>query len=121
MAARPCRATRCPNLVKSKAEQGFCDDHASQRGAWVRERRAGSTTSRGYGAAWQRLRASILKRDHYICQCSVCSGLGRVREATEVDHIVGKASGGTDDPGNLQAINHDCHKEKTARESNRRE
>jgi len=44
-----------------------------------------------------------------------------VREATEVDHVIGKANGGTDDPGNLQAINHDCHKEKTALESNRRE
>lgn len=36
--------------------------------------------------------------------------------AREVDHIVPKAQGGTDDDGNLQAINVLCHKAKTLRE-----
>jgi 5-methylcytosine-specific restriction enzyme A len=72
-----------------------------------------SAEARGYGAAWVRLRAQILKRDKYVCQCSECARLGRVRPANEVDHVVPKAKGGTDDPSNLQAINRDCHKLKT--------
>ncbi|WP_247360100.1 HNH endonuclease signature motif containing protein [Ralstonia pseudosolanacearum] len=39
-----------------------------------------------------------------------------MRLATEVDHIVPKARGGTDDDDNLQAINVECHRAKTVRE-----
>jgi len=42
---------------------------------------------------------------------------GRIHAANEVDHIVSKAKGGTDDEGNLQAIAADCHKEKTIKEN----
>jgi 5-methylcytosine-specific restriction protein A len=58
-----------------------------------------------------------LKRDQYLCRCDDCVRLGRIREAHEVDHIVALAHGGTDDDGNLRAINRDCHKVKTQRES----
>ncbi|AJG17323.1 phage holin [Pseudomonas plecoglossicida] len=34
-----------------------------------------------------------------------------------MDHIVALAHGGTDDDDNLRAINRDCHKAKTQRES----
>jgi len=37
--------------------------------------------------------------------------------AHEVDHIIPKAQGGTDDPGNLRAINRDCHRAKTQKEA----
>jgi 5-methylcytosine-specific restriction protein A len=36
--------------------------------------------------------------------------------ATEVDHIIPKAKGGTDDPSNLAAINAGCHRRKTLRD-----
>ena len=36
--------------------------------------------------------------------------------AKEVDHILAKANGGTDDPNNLQSICVACHREKTAKE-----
>jgi 5-methylcytosine-specific restriction protein A len=36
--------------------------------------------------------------------------------ATEVDHIVPKSQGGTDDDDNLQAICSPCHKTKTGSE-----
>jgi len=36
--------------------------------------------------------------------------------ASEVDHIVAKGDGGTDDPTNLQALCRRCHEEKTAKE-----
>lgn len=81
------------------------------------DRQRGSRQERGYGAAWEQTRKRILSRDCGLCQCDDCKALTRVRVATEVDHRVPKAQGGTDDDGNLQAINRDCHKLKTAREA----
>lgn len=83
---------------------------------WTDSRR-GSRHARGYGSEWDRLRVQILKRDNYLCQCQDCRALGRIKPASEVDHIVNKAQGGTDDPSNLQAINPDCHRVKSAREA----
>ena len=80
----------------------------------------GSSHARGYGQAWRVLRARVLRRDQYLCQCDQCKGLGRVRVAHEVDHIVPKALGGTDAMDNLQAINHQCHIEKTTRDLGQR-
>ena len=67
--------------------------------------------SRGYGASWDRLRAQAMKRDTYMCQ--PCKKSGFITNATQVDHIVPKAKGGTDDLDNLQAICSECHKSKT--------
>jgi 5-methylcytosine-specific restriction protein A len=78
-----------------------------------------SRQSRGYGAAWDKLRLAVLKRDHYVCQCSECKAQDRVTPATEVDHRIPKAQGGTDDPSNLQAINAVCHQRKTQAETGR--
>lgn len=79
-----------------------------------------SRHKRGYGTAWNKLRLMVLRRDNGICQCVDCQG-GKLRltAATEVDHIKPKADGGTDDLSNLQAINKECHKKKTAREQGR--
>ena len=80
-----------------------------------------SRQERGYGAAWDKLRLEILRRDNGLCQCDRCKG-GKVflKIATEVDHIIPKSQGGTDDPDNLQAINKDCHKRKTQEEQGKR-
>ena len=75
----------------------------------------GSRHERGYGSAWVKARARILTRDSHLCQ--PCLAKGRPTPATEVDHIKPKAKGGTDDDDNLQAICHDCHKEKTEAEA----
>jgi 5-methylcytosine-specific restriction protein A len=58
----------------------------------------------------------IMTRDAGLCQ--PCQAAGRVTIAAQVDHIVPKARGGTDDPGNLQAICRQCHQAKTDREKN---
>nr|WP_238270386.1 HNH endonuclease [Paraburkholderia terrae] len=108
---RPCKQPGCRALVTD----GYCDAHAHKASNWrKREDRTGSTTARGYGAAWQRKRKWILDRDHGLCQ--PCLQKGRVTEASQVDHIKAKADGGTDDDGNLQSICEPCHKTKTARE-----
>lgn len=67
----------------------------------------------GYGSAWDKLRLVVLKRDGYLCQCLDCKSTGRVRLATDVDHIQPKAKGGTDALDNLQAIHRDCHRVKS--------
>ncbi|MDF3837140.1 HNH endonuclease [Cupriavidus basilensis] len=114
---RPCRHRGCKALVRGG---GYCEAHKAESSNWSKgEARKGSTTARGYGYRWQRLREFILARDCGICQCEECKALGRVRIATEVDHRVPKAEGGTDDPENLRAINADCHKAKTGREGRR--
>jgi len=76
--------------------------------------RAG-TTARGYGWQWQQLRLRILQRDLY--QCQACKRAGRITPARDVDHILNRASGGTDDPDNLQALCKLCHAAKTEREA----
>lgn len=74
-----------------------------------------SRHTRGYGAAWDKLRKVIMARDSYLCQ--PCLAKGRPTPANAVDHITPKAKGGTDDPANLQAICHDCHEAKTTQEN----
>ena len=66
---------------------------------------------RGYGAQWDKLRKQVLRRDAYLCR--PCLADDRLTSATEVDHIVPKAKGGTDTPSNLQAICRACHRAKT--------
>jgi 5-methylcytosine-specific restriction protein A len=79
-------------------------------------RHKASRHARGYGGAWERLRKAILIRDGFACQ--VCKQQGVLCAATQVDHIIPKSRGGTDERDNLQAICGSCHKQKTARESN---
>jgi 5-methylcytosine-specific restriction enzyme A len=77
--------------------------------AWSKE----SSTARGYGFAWQKLRLVILERDCYLCQCAECAKRQVPLPANEVDHILPKAQGGTDDESNLRAVNTECHKRLT--------
>ena len=66
--------------------------------AWSTE----SRHARGYDHRWVKLRAIALTRDMHLCQ--PCLATGRATPATQVDHIIPKASGGTDDLDNLQSI-----------------
>lgn len=73
----------------------------------------GTTTERGYGYRWQKIRKLVLARDP--C-CKICERQGRLAVSTDVDHITPKSKGGTDDMGNLQGACHSCHSRKTATE-----
>lgn len=103
-----CRRPGCNALTTS----GYCDQHAKLRIAQGYGK--GKTTARGYGHAWRKVRAMILRRDAYLCQA--CKAVGKLTPATEVDHFTPKAHGGTDAPANLRAICRECHRAKTARE-----
>ncbi|WP_081280931.1 HNH endonuclease signature motif containing protein [Stenotrophomonas maltophilia] len=66
---------------------------------------------------WRRLRAVVLAREP-LCRCCAGqgrAGQGRVRPATEVDHIDGDDSNNAD--SNLQPLCRPCHSAKTAREN----
>lgn len=72
-----------------------------------------SSTERGYGSRWQRIRAHVLRTQPL---CRPCFADGRVTAATEVDHVVPKVDGGGDEIDNLQPICRRCHADKSARE-----
>ncbi len=96
----PCLQPGCPELTANR----YCDRHRREY-----DQRRGGSSARGYGAAWRRLRLVILHRD------PVCRACGR-EPANEVDHIVSKTNGGTDDPSNLQGLCKACHSRKTVLE-----
>lgn len=111
---RQCRQHTC--AATTTARNGYCEAHQALASGWMDERR-GSSTERGYGGRWRKLRDRIMRRDKALCQ--PCMGKGRVMPAVAVDHIVPKAEGGTDADENLQAICEPCHKLKTENESKR--
>lgn len=76
----------------------------AQRREYDRE----SPSRRGYGRRWERLRAMILNQEPLCRECG--------EPATDVDHIVPRALGGTDAAENLQPLCHACHSRKTGRE-----
>ena len=69
------------------------------------------------GRPWRRKREAVMKRDQYLCQ--LCKKQGRITEATEMDHIVNVAEGGTDEESNLQALCTPCHDAKSQAEARR--
>ncbi len=121
MAARPksiCRKVACGALIDAP---GYCEKHAQQAVGWNRSHGDKSSTERGYGWAWQQLRARILSRDGGLCKIK---RPGCTFVAHEVDHKIGKeaarAQGWTedqiDDESNLQSTCVTCHKAKTQEE-----
>ena len=77
-----------------------------------------SRQERGYGAQWIKLRNVILARDKHLCQPCLAKGL--LTAATEVDHVISKAKGGTDAMENLRSICSPCHRRKTTIDAGRR-
>ena len=119
MARRPqrlCRATGCRALHRNA--NGYCDEHAHLAKVWTKKP---EQAGRG-GRPWRRLRDQILERDGYLCQCEDCKRRPLPLVAHEVDHIDntrGPNGELNDDPGNLRAINRDCHRAKSQAEAQR--
>lgn len=103
---RGCATRGCAGLTRER----YCPDckPVAQRNY---DRRRGSSSHRGYGAAWRRLRLRVLARQDYICCETDCNA-----EATEVDHIIPKSRGGTDDLENLQGLCKPHHSRKTVQD-----
>lgn len=111
-APRPCSHPGCGVLVRDGS--GRCVKHPKKSFSTAGKPQ-GSRHERGYGTAWEKLRAVIMLRDMYLCK--PCGDSGRLTPAHAVDHIVPKAALGTDESDNLQAICKECHKRKTAVEA----
>lgn len=60
------------------------------------------TQRNGSTRAWRKVRAEVLKRDHY--RCFYCGD-----PATTADHLLPVSRGGTDDPKNLVAACSNCN------------
>lgn len=106
---RQCVTPGCPNIVPrgSRCEDCRRDQYQARR------EREGTSSQKGYGVSWQRLRAHVLAGEPL---CRHCAREGRVVVATEVDHIVPRAQGGSDALTNLQALCKSCHSRKTLSE-----
>jgi 5-methylcytosine-specific restriction endonuclease McrA len=72
------------------------------------------------GANLQRLRARVIARAGWHCECERCrAGLPMRLTATtwELDHILPLYQGGTNAVDNLRALHVDCHKRVTAQQA----
>ncbi len=103
---KPCAHPGCGTLTNST----YCEKH---RLAHTWNHGGKSRQERGYGRAWEKLREHVLLRDMRLCQ-ECLRKESMVTLATEVDHILPKSQGGTDDLDNLQSLCHRCHSKKTA-------
>lgn len=105
-----------PQRLRGICSQPFCNARAVSRGrcalhprpAMIGGQKRPSASAQGYGAEWRRIRAAHL-RDYPACV--VC---GMIDPSNNIDHIIPKAHGGTDDTSNLQTLCHVHHSIKTA-------
>lgn len=107
---KACRKQGCKNITTDSS--GYCDEHKDC--GWSRHQKGKTSSQRGYGSQWRKLRLIVLERDKHLCQA--CLKRGLYVNATTVDHIVAKAHGGNDDLSNLQSLCYPCHRAKTAKE-----
>lgn len=110
-APKPCTHPGCGALVRDGTSR--CPKHPRENK--YATRRDGSRHERGYGKVWDRLRKAVLLRDKGLCQ--PCLARDDVTSGNEVDHIIPKSQGGTDEETNLQVICKACHQVKTQREA----
>jgi 5-methylcytosine-specific restriction protein A len=94
---------------------GSCNSGSS----WKRDRR--SRHARGYGSAWVKLRAIVLKVNAQGKPTALCRAClereNRPTPATECDHIIPKHKGGSEELSNMQPLCPPCHAAKTQREA----
>lgn len=98
-----CNTPGCPNITDGR---GNCPEHQPDH-SWQHTQTA---HQRGYGQRWRTLRRRILRTEPI---CRTC----QAAPATEIDHIVPKHLGGTDDLSQLQPLCHSCHQRKTLSEA----
>lgn len=111
-AAGTCLRPGCKGLVHDGV-CSVCGEDARKRSSAEYDAQRGTSTERGYGRLWRKLRLMFLSENPLCVECELD---GLVVAATDVDHIIPKRQGGTDDWSNLQALCHSHHSQKTANE-----
>ena len=107
-----CRAPGCHALTD---KPGYCARHMHLAPkAW--ENKSEKSLSRMGGRARQRARDQLFQSNPL---CVHCEREGITRLATERDHIIPLAEGGTEHPSNTQGLCKECHQAKTQQESMR--
>ena len=108
VAQRPCLI--CKRLTRNPSRCDACP-------VTDRERRRGNSTQRGYGSRWSRLSKAVLAehRSYYGDWCPGWRIDGHISNDLTVDHIIAKASGGTDDRANLAVLCRACNGRKGSR------
>ena len=91
----------------------YCEDHEK-----LYQARRGTSSQRGYGSNWRKLRKIFLNANP-ICKDPYGLHPDQVVATNEVDHILPRERGGTDETSNLQALCKQCHSHKTAVEDGR--
>lgn len=109
-APKPCTYPRCNKYATRGAR---CGEHQPKHN-WKHTQ---NRHERGYGTQWYKIRARVLTKFDHICQSCLRDGI--YTRATQVDHIIPKFEGGTDEESNLEPICDKCHKIKTRKESQR--
>lgn len=107
-APKPCSSPGCGALVHDGS--GRCAKHPKP--VWAQTH----SVKRKTGRWLQQARARLFARDPL---CADCQRQGIVRLATQRDHIVPLAEGGTDDDDNVQGLCDACHEMKSKHESAR--
>jgi 5-methylcytosine-specific restriction protein A len=105
-----CRAQGCNGLINAP---GYCEKHEHLKPkAWGN--RSEQSKNRLGGRARQRARDRLFQSNPLCVHCEL---KGLTALATERDHIIPLAEGGTEEPSNTQGLCTDCHKAKTQQES----
>jgi 5-methylcytosine-specific restriction endonuclease McrA len=99
---------KCSDGGRAVPGKSRCKFHGGE--AW--QRTDPSSKHRYDSGHWRELRARVLREQP---TCEVCGA-----SATDVDHIVAHADGGTDDRENLRALCKPCHKKHTAEQNRAR-
>lgn len=111
----PCNKPGCPALTDGR----YCEAHERDDREQTKERKRQSDKNRptfrqrGYSHEWDKV-SRMFKRNNPLCVH--CLKDGRTTASREVDHIIPKVQGGTDEWDNLQALCKPCHSVKTATE-----
>jgi 5-methylcytosine-specific restriction protein A len=105
----PCRTCKKSTVNDNK----YCDTHQDNAVGWISRKSAWQ--GKGSTRQWRVKRARILKRDRGLCV--KCLEEEIFTQATEVDHILNKASGGTEMDSNLMSLCKWHHNQKTRLES----
>lgn len=108
MPKRPC--LDCSRLTTNPSR---CDEHQAAWQARNNQRR-GSATQRGYGSTWRKVAAAVVDshRAQYGDWCPGWRVQGHHATDLTADHIVAKANGGSDEPGNVAVLCRSCNSRK---------